>query len=92
MSFLEIEVIELMDRLCAERGFCPSLDAKTRISRRDKLDAHEFAVLILSAEGFEEPESERQWMRRIQARFVEHFGRGTISATGDRALMRDSDS
>lgn len=88
----ETEVTVLMDRLCADWGFCLSPDATANISRRDKLDAHEFAVLVLSAEGLTEPESELHWIRRIRARFVEHFGRETIFATDDPVVMRDSDS
>jgi hypothetical protein len=79
---LEWNLEILLNEFCTEEGgFCsvPSIE-KIAISKSQHLDARGFAVRVLGAEGFEAPESERELMRRIQARFVEFFGAVTVQA------------
>lgn len=75
---LERALALLLYDLCVEWGFCiPSAEAD-RIARRKSLTAQEFAHEVLRAEGLN-PEYERQWVRKIAARFVEHFGTSEVS-------------
>ena len=79
MNPLEKELVILLEWLCREWGFCIPPDDRFRIARSSRLEAGEFAIDVLRAEGFEQPEHESQWIRRIKARFVEHFGRSLVS-------------
>jgi hypothetical protein len=79
MTSLEKDLGFLLDWLCTEWGFCIPPADKVRISRSERLEAREFAIEVLKAEGFDPPEYEIEWMRRIKARFIKHFGRSVVS-------------
>lgn len=67
------EIKYLLKDLCVEWGFCiPSVDAE-KIANMQKLEADEFACLVLEAEGMK-PEYEKQWRRKIRDIFIEKFG------------------
>jgi len=74
----EQEIDRLLDWLCRHWGFCIPADERLKIARRRPLAARDFAIAVLRAEGFVEPEMEIKWMRQLAARFVEHFGTTTI--------------
>jgi hypothetical protein len=74
----EQEIDWLLDWLCRHWGFCIPADDRLTIARQRPLGAHEFAIAVLWAEGFDQPEIEKKWMRQLTARFVEHFGANAI--------------
>jgi hypothetical protein len=59
-----------------------SLDAMREIAARKSISAHEFAMAVLIAEGFEHPEYELDLQRMLRKTFFDWFGRATVS-TGD---------
>ena len=63
----------LLDDLCVEWGFCIPSDDAARIAASNILDADEFAVAVLRAEGMV-PEYEKKWRHLIKERFKERFG------------------
>ena len=63
--------------LCVEWGFCIPAEDTARISESKALDADEFAVAILHAEGMV-PEYEKIWRRCIKERFTERFGASLV--------------
>lgn len=70
---LEQKIRYLLGELCAEWGFCiPRKDAD-RIARSKRLEANEFAAMVLRAEGMV-PEQEVKWSRLIKQRFRDRFG------------------
>lgn len=70
---LNKEIEYLLKDLCVEWGFCiPPVDAE-RIAGMNKLEADEFACLVLDAEGMK-PEYEKQWRFKIRNKFIEKFG------------------
>jgi transposase len=75
---LEKETRVLLDWLCG--GFCIPPEEVERIAASESLGAAEFAIEVLRAEGFPNPEHEVQWCRKIRRRFVEHFGCERVSA------------
>jgi hypothetical protein len=46
-------------------------------------EANEFAIEVLRAEGFDAPDTERQFKRALKERFIEHFGMDTVSRLAD---------
>jgi hypothetical protein len=75
---LERDLTRLLYDLCVDWGFCiPPVDAQ-RIARSKSVTARDFAHEVLRAEGMN-PEYEVEWVRRIAARFVEHFGSGEVA-------------
>ena len=79
MNSLAEELGILLDWLCRKWGFCVPPDDKLRISRGKRFEAREFAIEILRAEGFGPPEHELEWIRRLSASFIEHFGKAVVS-------------
>jgi hypothetical protein len=70
---LEKQIRNLLYDLCVDWGFCiPPADAD-RIARSKRLQAREFAIEVLRAEGMW-PAYEAKWSRRIEQRFEERFG------------------
>ena len=43
------------------------------------MGAREFAIAVLRAEGFDEPETEKKWLRLLTRRFIEQFGADEVS-------------
>jgi hypothetical protein len=80
MPTLENELDNLMGWLCTEWGFCLASKEREKIASSERLDARQFALEILKAEGFEHPEFEANWVKRISEKFTEHFGRPTIQS------------
>jgi hypothetical protein len=77
---LEEELVILLRWICLNCGFCSIPDDDYRkITKSKRLEAGEFALAILRAEGFDPPEAELEWMRRLKARFIEYFGRAVVS-------------
>jgi hypothetical protein len=69
---LERDLRLLLHDLCVDWGLCiPPVDQE-RIAHRKTVTAREFAIEVLRAEGLD-PECERQWVRKIAGRFVQHF-------------------
>ena len=67
-----------MQDICINWGFCLPHEKVQAIWARPRLDAKTFAFLVLQAEGFEHPEYELEWMRRLSRRFIERFGTSEI--------------
>lgn len=77
---LEEELVILLRWICLNCGFCSISDDDYRaITRSKRLEAGEFAIAVLRAEGFNPPEAEVEWGRRLKARFIEHFGVAEVS-------------
>lgn len=76
-SDLERDLRILLDRLCIEWGFCIPADAYSCIATKHHMEANEFAMEMLCAEGMI-PEHETKWLRRIKQRFIEHFGTSKV--------------
>ena len=76
MKSLEQELLILRDWICLHWGFCnvSSSDEWLTITKCKSLEAHEFAIAVLRAEGFDHPEAEANRARLIRGRFIEHFG------------------
>ncbi|MEI9988882.1 MAG: hypothetical protein WDN01_11560 [Rhizomicrobium sp.] len=71
---VEAQLELLLRSLCDDWGFNLS-DAKVRaIVTAKRIDARQFALDVLKADGYEDPEDEIRWIRRIKRRFVQHFG------------------
>jgi hypothetical protein len=64
----------LLANLCDEWGFCLPSDKAAAITSRSRIDARTFALEVLKTQGFDKPETETQWIRRIKRRFVQQFG------------------
>jgi hypothetical protein len=64
----------LLGDLCVEWGFCNRLDGKELIRRNWELTPSAFAAAVLTAEGMN-PELERAWRRKLEAKFAERYGR-----------------
>lgn len=77
---LKKELSDLLTKLCVEWGFCIPPTDFDRIAVSQHMNAVEFATEVLRAEGLS-PENEPHWFRKIKRRFVEHFGRESVSAT-----------
>ena len=79
MRHLEQELSNLLDWICGHWGFCIPAADRIRIAQSKRLEAQEFAVAVLRAEGFIEPETEKKWARLLKGCFVEHFGTDMVS-------------
>ena len=55
-------------------------DGYQNIVTSSHLEAREFALKVLLADGFPDPEHETEWVRRISARFREYFGASVVQA------------
>jgi hypothetical protein len=73
-SSLEKRLSDLLTALCVEWGFCIPPDDFDRIASSQHLTADEFATEVLKAEGFDHPEYELRWHRKIKRRFIDRFG------------------
>ena len=79
MDSLENRLEHLLNELCVDLGFCLPAEKRRGISRRERVDALEFAFAVLAAEGLQ-PEYEKQWVDTISARFRKEFGSDSVSA------------
>ena len=43
------------------------------------MEAREFAIAVLRADGFDQPDVEIEWIRRLTGRFIEQFGMDAVS-------------
>jgi hypothetical protein len=75
MRRLENDLEKFLNELCIDWGFCLPSDKRRRIADRKDWDAREFALEILRTEGFDHPEYEIEWVRRLSARFKKRFGK-----------------
>ena len=67
------ELNKLINKMCAEWGFCiPESESKIILSQ-ENIEADPFACAILEAEDMN-PETEIKWRRKIRNEFVETFG------------------
>ncbi len=71
---LKSELEKLLGQICVEWGFCLQGNEYEEITESNKIDATSFALAVLRAEGFEPPENEIEWLRRLKNRFINHFG------------------
>lgn len=79
MKSLEEEPDALLRSISIHWGFCSiPPEGWLRITQSKRLDAREFSVAVLLAEGFEEAETNIEWMRRLERRFIEHFGSALV--------------
>jgi hypothetical protein len=76
----ENEIETLLDQLCREWGVCLPCSERHRIAASPRLEAREFALEVLRAEGFPEPESETKRIKALAWRFEKLFGRSVIIA------------
>lgn len=65
----------LLDHLCRKYGFCLSAEKRTDIVAQKAWDADEFALAVLKAEGFSNPEHESGHRRTIFDAFENWFDR-----------------
>lgn len=73
------EAVEyILKDLCVELGFCIPRSEAEKLKSLKRLEANEFASLVLTAEGMV-PEYEKQWVRKISSRFEEYFGQSEVS-------------
>ena len=68
----------LLRDICADWGFCLPADKQLAIAQLPQLDGHRFALAVLSAEGFDAPQHETQWLEKIAQRFIDCFGEAGI--------------
>ncbi len=67
------QVMRLLNKLCADWGFCLSETAAQRIENTKEITADEFARRVLEAEGMN-PEIDIHWRRKIREVFIETIG------------------
>jgi hypothetical protein len=63
----------LIDKLCAEQGFCLSPQVVKDILLKDHISADEFTKYILMGEGMD-PSYELEHFRNIKKKFTDIFG------------------
>lgn len=88
MKPLEHKLTTLLDWLCIQWGFCLPPKERDRIAKCERWDAQEFALAVVTAEGFPAPAEEIEWLRQIRNRFIEYFGASVVSVEefqGDEA-------
>lgn len=78
---LRTELETLLGRVCVDWGFCLPSKASDEIAQSREMDATTFALSVLRAEGFEPPEIEVEWQRRLRNRFIEHFGVSAVKSS-----------
>jgi len=78
---LRAELETLLGRVCVEWGFCLPSNEYAEIAQSSEMDATTFALSILRAEGFEPPEHEVEWQRRLRNLFIEHFGVSAVKSS-----------
>jgi len=92
MKSLEQELRTLLDWICVHWGFCTMSDNEwLSLTQSNRIEAREFAIAVLRANGFDPPEAELDWGRRLKARFIEHFGVAEVSEN-DFAVEKDSET
>jgi hypothetical protein len=77
---IEQQLSVLLDWICLRWGFCIPVEDRVRLTKSSRLEAHGFALAVLRADGFDEPENEKKWMKLLSERFVEHFGTAIVSS------------
>lgn len=70
---MEKELEKFLTDLCTTWGFCLPPEKISELSKSKKMEATEFAKLVLEAEGMNS-EIELEWFRKIRNRFNEQFG------------------
>ena len=70
----------LLYDLCVHWGFCNQLTGHALAQDGRQLSAEDFAMAVLVAEGFPQPELELEWLRKFKRLFVERYGQ-TVSAS-----------
>jgi hypothetical protein len=80
MSSLDDEIERLLRHLCGQLGFCLPASKRRELATRSQWEAREFALEVLRAEGFENPEFETKWSKVIAENFEKHFGRSVVLA------------
>ncbi|MBX2854288.1 MAG: hypothetical protein KTR21_04835 [Rhodobacteraceae bacterium] len=63
----------LMGKLCIELGFCLEFHDIERISSIRPIEAEQFAMEVIKAEGLDY-EYDIKWRREIRNIFIEYFG------------------
>lgn len=84
---LEEDLQLLLGDLCAKTGFCSALAGEI-LQTGDPLTADAFAIAVLTAEGWPEPETEYDWRLWLRKLFVERYG-NEISGAGYRSIAAD---
>ena len=74
---LEREFHYLLHDLCVDLGFCIPPEDWERITRVKRINAEDFAVEVVRADGLN-PEYEQKWVKKIAERFLEHFGKNEV--------------
>ena len=64
------KVENLLNKLCAEWGFCIPRAEQEKIIEHKNIKPEEFACAILEAEGMN-PEYETKWRKKIKSKFIE---------------------
>jgi hypothetical protein len=67
----------LLDHLCRKYGFCLSADKRKDIIGQKDWRSDEFALAVLKADGFENPEHESNHRRTIADAFTSWFTTGS---------------
>ena len=71
---VQAQLESLLRSLCEDWGFCLPPDKARAIATAKRTEARQFAIDVLTAEGFDDPQHQTQWIRRIKRRFLQHFG------------------
>lgn len=75
----------LLDALCTQCGYCNSLRGRQLLAAHDPLTADEFAVAVMTAEGFPDPQHEPRLLRHLKRVFADRYG-GTVSSRSYAAM------
>ncbi len=70
---LEERIHYLLADLCVEWGFCIPPEDAARIAQSKHLEADQFALEVLQAEGYELGRHS-EWFSPIKKRFIDRFG------------------
>lgn len=77
---MERELTYLLADLCVKWGFCIPPDDLDKIAKMSYYHANDFARDVAEAEGVESyPEA--HWVKKIEERFIERFGKDEIDAS-----------
>ena len=71
----------LFGDLCRHWGFYNKLCGADLTDTHRPLTADAFAISVLVAEGFTQPELEVRWLRKFRRLFVERYGSSAIAET-----------
>jgi len=83
MEPFEQELTNFLESICVDWGFCSMApEERASLAKSQQLNAHDFAIAVLKSEGFDPPEAEVEWMRRLKNAFIDRFGAASVSAEG----------